>query len=69
MSCLQRVVADLQNDNFQEVKCKDDGKTLFYKDGSDILIQCKRCKENGKSQLRRIPIETILKSEEKIIKI
>ena len=53
----------------QEIKCKDDNKTLFYKDGNDIVIQCKRCKQNGKVLLRRVPIEAILKSTEKEIKI
>ena len=53
----------------QEIKCKDDNKTLFYKDGNDIVIQCKRCKQNGKLQLRRVPLETIMKSNETVIKI
>lgn len=53
----------------QEIKCKDDNKTLFYKDGNDLVIQCKRCKQNGKLQFRRIPFESILKSNEKEIKI
>lgn len=53
----------------QEVKCKDDGKTLFYKDGDDIVIQCRRCKDNGRMKFRRVPIETIVKATEKEIKI
>ena len=53
----------------QEVKCKDDNKTLCYKDGNDLVIQCKRCKQNGKLEYRRVPLETIMKSTEKEIKI
>lgn len=53
----------------QEIKCKDDNKTLFYKDGDDLVIQCKRCHQNGKKEFRRIPFKKILESNEKEIKI
>lgn len=53
----------------QEVKCRDDGKTLFYKYGEDIVIQCRRCKQNKKDEFRRVPIKRILESTEKEIKI
>ena len=53
----------------QEIKCQDDNRTLCYKDGDDLVIQCKRCKQNGKPEYRRVPLETIMKSTEKEIKI
>ena len=53
----------------QEVKCKDDNKTLCYKDGNDLVIQCKRCKQNGKPEYRRVPLETIMRFTENEIKI
>jgi hypothetical protein len=56
-------------DNMQEIKCADDGKTLCYKDGDNLVIQCKRCKSNEKDEYRRVPIKQILESTEKEIKI